>query len=345
MSKWRHAIRPECRTYPKRSLYGHQAQSPCPQESRSPHRLRRRADDQPVPLVRRPGRGGRAPVRVDIQEGEDQRRHPLSRGRAGSPRPRARVRDDGRVRAERRALHGAQRRPAVQVQRSRVAPGVVPHPGGDRLLLGKAGRRRRPARAPVRLAQGQVRTLVAGRPDGHGEDAGRPEVEVHRARLRGDDADEEARHRGAEGGGEGVIVDFSHRHSTTGQEPLFSTMTEEITMRFLSMIRIDEKSGQQPSERLMNEMGKLIEEMSKEGTLVTTAGLRPTKEGVRLRWRRGDLSVTDGPFTESKEVIGGYALLEAKSEADAVQRTKRVLSIHGERWDLACEVRPPHGPG
>ncbi len=115
-------------------------------------------------------------------------------------------------------------------------------------------------------------------------------------------------------------------------------------MRFLSMIRIDEKSGQQPSERLMNEMGKLIEEMSKEGTLVTTAGLRPTKEGVRLRWRRGDLSVTDGPFTESKEVIGGYAILEAKSKADAIELTKRFLSIHGDEWDLECEVRPLDGP-
>ena len=115
-------------------------------------------------------------------------------------------------------------------------------------------------------------------------------------------------------------------------------------MRFLSMIRIDEKSGQQPSERLMNEMGKLIEEMTREGTLVTTAGLRPTKEGVRLRWRRGDLSVTDGPFTESKEVIGGYAVLEAKSTADAIELTKRFLRVHGDEWELECEVRPLDGP-
>jgi len=115
-------------------------------------------------------------------------------------------------------------------------------------------------------------------------------------------------------------------------------------MRFLSMIRIDEKAGQQPSERLMNEMGKLIEEMTREGTLVTTAGLRPTKEGTRVRWRRGDLSVTDGPFTESKEVIGGYAILEAKSKADAIELTKRFLRIHGDEWDVECEVRQLDGP-
>jgi hypothetical protein len=56
-------------------------------------------------------------------------------------------------------------------------------------------------------------------------------------------------------------------------------------MRFLSMIRINENTGQQPSERLMNEMGKLMDEMIRAGTLISTAGLRPTKEGVRVRSR------------------------------------------------------------
>ena len=111
-------------------------------------------------------------------------------------------------------------------------------------------------------------------------------------------------------------------------------------MRFLSMIRIDEKTGQQPSERLMNEMGKLMEEMTRDGSLVTTAGLRPTAEGKRVRSRFGKLAVTDGPFTESKEVIGGYAIIEAKSMAHAIELTKRFLLVHGDEWDLECEVRP-----
>ena len=64
-------------------------------------------------------------------------------------------------------------------------------------------------------------------------------------------------------------------------------------MRFLSMIRIDEKGAQAPSERLMTDMGKLIEDMTRDGTLVRTAGLRPTAEGKRMRWRRGALSITD----------------------------------------------------
>src|SRR3954471_21666517 len=98
-------------------------------------------------------------------------------------------------------------------------------------------------------------------------------------------------------------------------------------MRFLSMIRIDESTGQVPSEQLMADMGKLIEEMTRTGQLVSTAGLRPTAEGVRVRLRRGKLSTVDGPFTETKEVIGGYAILEAKSKEEALALTKRFLEI------------------
>jgi hypothetical protein len=105
----------------------------------------------------------------------------------------------------------------------------------------------------------------------------------------------------------------------------------------------NENTGQKPSERLMTEMGKLIDEMTKEGTLVRTAGLRPTKEGFRVRSRHGKLSTTDGPFTESKEVIGGYAVLEAKSKEHAIELTKRFLAVHGDEWDLECEVRPLDG--
>ena len=115
-------------------------------------------------------------------------------------------------------------------------------------------------------------------------------------------------------------------------------------MRYLSMIRIDENTGQQPSERLMQEMGKLLDEMTRSGILISTAGLRPTKEGVRVRLRHGKLSTVDGPFTETKEVIGGYAVLEAKSMQHAIEITERFLAIHGEEWNLECEVRQLDGP-
>ena len=115
-------------------------------------------------------------------------------------------------------------------------------------------------------------------------------------------------------------------------------------MRFLSMIRVQE-TGQMPSEQLMADMGRLIEQMTREGSLVDTAGLRPTAEGVRVRLREGHLSTTDGPFTESKEVIGGYAILEADSMAQAVELTRRFLALHGDAWDIECEVRQMEGPG
>jgi len=116
-------------------------------------------------------------------------------------------------------------------------------------------------------------------------------------------------------------------------------------MRFLSMIRIDETTGQVPGEQLMADMGKLIEELTRTGQLVSTAGLRPTSEGVRVRLHSGGkLSVMDGPFTETKEVIGGYAILEAQSKAEAVELTRRFLKVHGTDWDVECEVRQLDGP-
>jgi hypothetical protein len=114
-------------------------------------------------------------------------------------------------------------------------------------------------------------------------------------------------------------------------------------MRFLSMIRVDETTGQKPTERLMQDMGKLMDEMIRDGSLVRTAGLRPTKEGVRVRSNHGKVSMTEGPFAETKEVIGGYAILEAPSMQEAIALTKRFLAVHGDEWNLECEVRPLDG--
>lgn len=110
-------------------------------------------------------------------------------------------------------------------------------------------------------------------------------------------------------------------------------------MRFLSMIRVDETTGQQPSERLIADMTKLIEEMTAAGVLLDTAGLLPTAQGARVRSRHGQISVTDGPFTEAKEVIGGYAIVKADSLEEALALTKRFLRVHGDEWDIECEVR------
>ena len=113
-------------------------------------------------------------------------------------------------------------------------------------------------------------------------------------------------------------------------------------MKFLSLVRVQE-TGQKPTERLMREMGKLMDEMTRKGKLVATAGLRPSAEGKRVRSRFGALSTTDGPFTESKEVIGGYAILEAASMEEAMELTRRFLEVHGDEWDVECEVRALEG--
>lgn len=110
-------------------------------------------------------------------------------------------------------------------------------------------------------------------------------------------------------------------------------------MQFLSIIRLNENSTQQPDERLMNDMGKLMEEMTKAGILVDTAGLKPTAEGVRVKLSRGKITQTDGPFTEAREVIGGYAILEAPSMDEAIHASRRFLEVHGDGWEIDCEVR------
>ena len=118
----------------------------------------------------------------------------------------------------------------------------------------------------------------------------------------------------------------------------------ETNMRFLSMVRVNENSGVVPSPQLMADMGKLIEEMTREGALIDTAGLRPSAEGARVRLRHGKLSTIDGPFAETKEVVGGFAILEAASLKEAIELTKRFLRVHGDEWDVECEVRQMEGP-
>lgn len=111
-------------------------------------------------------------------------------------------------------------------------------------------------------------------------------------------------------------------------------------MRFLSLIRIDEATSQPPTEQLLADMGRLLEEMTREGVLIETAGLLSSAHGTRLRLRGGKVTATDGPFAESKEVIGGYAMLEAANKEEAIAQTRRFLEVHGDGWDIECELRP-----
>jgi hypothetical protein len=139
------------------------------------------------------------------------------------------------------------------------------------------------------------------------------------------------------------FVDSRAAGSTTCSERS-SDRTRRADMRFLSMIRIDERAAQEPTPQLMQDMGALLDQMIKEGVLISTAGLRPTREGRRVRLRKGRLSTIDGPFVETKEVIGGFAIFEAPSMDAAVEHTQRFLRVHGDTWDIECEVRQLDGP-
>ena len=85
-----------------------------------------------------------------------------------------------------------------------------------------------------------------------------------------------------------------------------------------------------PTPELMDEMGKFIEEATKAGVLVATGGLGPADEGIKVSLHDGKFTVLDGPFTEAKELIGGWALMETRDRDEAIEWTKRFLSIVGE---------------
>ncbi|MDB5309475.1 MAG: hypothetical protein JWO38_3677 [Gemmataceae bacterium] len=105
-------------------------------------------------------------------------------------------------------------------------------------------------------------------------------------------------------------------------------------MRFLMLYRpADSKNseaGVPPSQEEMAEMGKFIEEMTKTGVLLATEGCQPSSKGALVRSARGKVTVTDGPFTEAKELIAGFALVQVKSKDEAVELAKRFLKVAGD---------------
>jgi len=115
-------------------------------------------------------------------------------------------------------------------------------------------------------------------------------------------------------------------------------------MKYLSFVRSSEKyRNVQPPAAMMEAMGKLIEKFTKEGALVDTGGLAPSQSGFRMRLANGELTTTDGPFTETKEVIGGWAILKADSKPEILRLTTEFMELHRKYWpdfEGECEVRP-----
>lgn len=110
-------------------------------------------------------------------------------------------------------------------------------------------------------------------------------------------------------------------------------------MRYMSLYKPGYETTDLPTAEHMAAMGSLIEEMSKAGTLIETGGLEHSKTGFRVEKDGPKVTVTDGPFAEAKEVIGGYAVLEAKNRDEAVVLARRFLDVAGGG---VCEIRPMH---
>jgi hypothetical protein len=106
-------------------------------------------------------------------------------------------------------------------------------------------------------------------------------------------------------------------------------------MKYLSIYKTPERNTP-PSQEEMANMGKLIEQGIKTGWLLATEGCLPTALGAQVRASQGNVTVVDGPFTEAKEVVGGFALLSVKSKEEAIQLMKDFLEVAG---DGECELR------
>jgi hypothetical protein len=116
-------------------------------------------------------------------------------------------------------------------------------------------------------------------------------------------------------------------------------------MRFMVMVKADKdyEAGLPPKPELLAAIGKLSQDMVKAGVLLETGGLLPSTRGARVRASGGKLSVTDGPFTETKELVGGYAIVQAQSRDEAVELGKQFMEVHvtvlGSSYDGECEIR------
>ena len=117
-------------------------------------------------------------------------------------------------------------------------------------------------------------------------------------------------------------------------------------MRFLTMVKSKEPSGPPPA-KLMEAIAKLGEQATRSGELVLTGGLLPSAMGARVRLEGGEITVTDGPFTEAREIVGGFAIYEVESKEKAIEATKRFMQVHQEHWpgwEGETEIRPMFGP-
>jgi hypothetical protein len=106
-----------------------------------------------------------------------------------------------------------------------------------------------------------------------------------------------------------------------------------MTMKFLTMIKASEKyRAEGPPPALLEAMGTFVQESFQSGKVVDTGGLKPSSDAIRLRVEKGKLTVTDGPFTEAKEVVGGWAIMKADSKAEVLENARQFMELHQKHW-------------
>ena len=112
-------------------------------------------------------------------------------------------------------------------------------------------------------------------------------------------------------------------------------------MRFLMMVKAnkDSEAGVMPPDTLIAEMNRYNEELAKAGVLLDLSGLQPTSKGARIRFSGGKRTVIDGPFSETKELVAGYWLIQVKSWEEAIEWAKRAPAPHGEGQEGEIEIR------
>ena len=112
-------------------------------------------------------------------------------------------------------------------------------------------------------------------------------------------------------------------------------------MRFMMIVKAskDSEAGKMPSEQLLAAMAKYNEELMKAGVLVDLAGLHPSSKGARIKFFEGKRTIVDGPFAETKELIGGYWIIQVKSKEEALEWARRAPAPHGEDQEGEIELR------
>ena len=115
-------------------------------------------------------------------------------------------------------------------------------------------------------------------------------------------------------------------------------------MRYMMFIKhTEDYRGKEIPAGLIEAMGEFIDEYAKQGKFIDGAGLKSSHKGKKIQLRNGQLRVVDGPFTETKELVGGYSIMECESDAEALDISRKFMALHQKHWpefEGECELRP-----